>query len=106
MGLFNRKKRSAEPEQMSEVERAGILRDNAIEYVVSLPKADKDRFYDAVDLIWQGYDQLNRVKTKDEKSIEKEAKAMGMTTSEADDLNFDLLDEPDNTSIHKTGGAK
>jgi len=95
MGIFNRKQQEvAPPEQfMSVEERAEVLREYAIEYITSLSKADKEKFTEAVDLIWQGRNILSRVKTADEKAYEKEAKANGMTTDEADDLGFDLLDD-------------
>ena len=44
----------------------------AIEYVISLDKPAKDKFFDAVELIWEGYDKLDRIKTKIEKANEKE----------------------------------
>lgn len=50
------------------------LRDNAIEYIKNLDKNEKDKFIDAVGLIWQGYDRLIRVKTKTQKIEEKELK--------------------------------
>jgi hypothetical protein len=94
MGLFKSKQPEVPVEQpMTIEERAEVLREYAIEYITSLGKADKDKFYEAVDLIWQGRAILNRVKTTDEKAYEKEAKSLGMTADDADDLGFDLLDD-------------
>jgi hypothetical protein len=94
MGIFNRKKEQEPVEQpMSVEERAEVLREYAIEYITSLSKSDKDKFYEGVDLIWQGRTILSRVKTSDEKAVEREAKNLGMTTDEADDLGFDLMDD-------------
>ena len=96
MGLFSRDTKPAVVYQPvpTEAERVAQLRDSAIEYIVSLPKSDKDRFIDAVDLIWDGYNRLNRVKTVDERQTEREAKAVGMSPDDADDLGFDFLDDP------------
>ena len=94
MGIFNRKQEQEPVEQPLTVEeRADALREYAIEYITSLSKADKDKFYEGVDLIWQGRTILSRVKTTDEKAIEKEAKSLGMTADDAEDLGFDLLDD-------------
>ena len=96
MSIFKRNNQPEQPveQPMTVEERAETLREYAIEYITSLSKADKDKFYEAVDLIWQGRTILNRVKTADEKEVEKEAKKLGMTPEQADDLGFDLLDEP------------
>lgn len=98
MGLFSRNQNKRDNEAVysqmqTEAERTEALRNNAIEYIVSLPKADKERFFDAVDLIWQGYDKINRVRTIGERQIAKEAKTLGMSSEEANDLGFDLLDD-------------
>lgn len=93
MGIFSKKQQPVYEQPLSDEERTEALRANAIEYIVSLPKGDKDRFFEAVDLIWAGYNKLDRVKTVDERQTEKEAKALGMTTDEADDLGFDLLED-------------
>lgn len=95
MGLFNRNQQAPAPveQPMSIEERAEVLREYAIEYITSLSKADKEKFTEAVDLIWQGRNILSRVKTADEKAYEKEAKSLGMTADDADDLGFDLLDD-------------
>lgn len=96
MGLFKSKQPEVAVEQpMSIEERAEVLREYAIEYITSLSKADKEKFTEAVDLIWQGRNILSRVKTADEKAYEKEAKAIGISTDDADDLGFDLLDDED-----------
>jgi len=93
MGLFNKKQDEVTERPLTDEERTEALRANAIEYIVSLPKGDKDRFFEAVDLIWAGYNKLDRVKTVDERATEKEAKSLGMTTDEADNLGFDLLED-------------
>lgn len=97
MGIFSKKQSQPTERPLTDEERTEALRANAIEYIVSLPKGDKDRFFEAVDLIWAGYNKLDRVKTVDERATEKEAKAMGMSPEEADDLGFDLLDDEPTT---------
>lgn len=105
MSIFNRKKDNR-PYAIAQFEplqpNTDQLRQSAIEYIVSLPKNDKDRFFEAVDLIWQGYNKLDRVKTIDERQTEREAKALGMTNDEADDLDFELLDEPTASPVAPT----
>ena len=96
MGIFNRKQEQVE-QPLTVEERADILRENAIEYITSLSKPDKDRFYEGADLIWQGRTILSRVRTTDEKNIARNAKALGMSMGEADDLGFDLLDGDEDT---------
>lgn len=95
MGLFNNKKQSYRPEPSVAYEplmpSADQLRQSAIEYIVSLPKSDKDRFFEAVDLIWQGYSKLDRVKTLDERQSEREAKANGGVAPISDDELDDEL---------------
>lgn len=90
MGLFSKKSQVVNEPVQTEAERSAILRDYAIEYLVSLPKADKEKFFEAVDLIWQGYDKLDRVKTKDEKIAERVAKA---DKAEDDDLAMVFLED-------------
>ena len=93
MGIFSKQPQTPVEPALTDEERTEALRANAIEYIVSLPKGDKDRFFEAVELIWQGYNKLDRVRTATERAVDKEAKAMGMTGDEADDLGFDLLDD-------------
>jgi hypothetical protein len=62
-----RKKRLSNPSRQKQ----------AIEYVVELDKLEFNRFIDSVKLIWEGYDKLYRVKTRDEKEAIKEAKEDG-----------------------------
>ena len=93
MGIFSKQQPRVVEPMLTEEERTEALRANAIQYIVSLPKGDKDRFFEAVDLIWAGYNKLDRLKSVDERATEKEAKSLGMTNDEADDLGFDLLDD-------------
>ena len=48
----------------------------AIEYITSLDKAEFKKFIDSVELIWQGYDKLYRVQTKNEKADQKDDKIL------------------------------
>lgn len=73
-------------------EYATALRANAIEYIVSLKKADKDRFIDAVQLIWEGYNKLNNVKTENERIMATERKKMGDDGVIDDDAMMGLLE--------------
>lgn len=66
------------------------LKNNAIEYIVSLGKADKDKFFESVELIWQGYQIMDNVKTKHQKALHREAKNAGL--DDDPDL-IDLLDD-------------
>ena len=49
----------------------------AIDYIIELDKTEFNRFIDSVKLIWEGYDKLYRVKTRDEKAEAKEVKEDG-----------------------------
>ena len=49
----------------------------AIDYITELDKTEFNRFIDSVQLIWQGYDKLYRVKTREEKAEAKEIKEDG-----------------------------
>ncbi len=49
----------------------------AIEYITSLDKTEFKKFIDSVELIWQGYDKLLRVQTREEKAEAKEDKETG-----------------------------
>ena len=66
---------SIEPEfgEYSTDEQANIDRENAITYISSLGKADKDNFIAGVELIWQGYNQMTSVKTRLQREIQREA---------------------------------
>lgn len=59
-------------------ERAELERDTAIAYVVSLNKTDKDKFFEGVDLIWQGYNNIASVKTSKQRELHRTAKNMGV----------------------------
>ena len=71
MSFFRKRKVDLTPEQ-----RTAQLRDSAIEYIKTLDKIEKDKFFESVELIWQGYDKLLRVKTKDQKQEEKERREL------------------------------
>jgi hypothetical protein len=94
MGLFSSLKKQQEEraELVSVADHTSMTRDYAIEYIVSLDKAAKDKFIEAVDLIWQGYDKLDRVKTRDEKALEREIKAIPVDSSLANDPDFGSLE--------------
>ena len=49
----------------------------AIEYIIELDKTEFNRFMDSIKDIWQGYDKLYRVKTREEKAEAKELKEDG-----------------------------
>lgn len=68
------------------------MKDTAIEYIVSLSKADKDKFFEGAELIWQGYQGLDNVKTKHQKALQRNAKASD-APAEDDDLLDDFLSE-------------
>lgn len=95
--LFSKKQKRAD--LVSVAEHTSMTRDYAIEYIVSLDRSAKERFIEAVELIWQGYDKLDRVKTRDEKAIEREAKISG---SDDEDIAFILAD----STQPKTGGSE
>jgi len=76
----------------TEADRAERLRQQAIEYIVSLPKGDKERFIDAVDLIWQGYNALNRVKTVDERQEARELKEARGVPSDDSMFNSEFIE--------------
>lgn len=97
MGLFSRDKQKpivfndgvrVEPtlDEASEDMKA-----TAIEYIVSLDKADKDRFLEGVELIWQGYNgSVDKVRTRHQKALHREARQAGID----DDSDLvDLLDD-------------
>lgn len=58
-------------------EASDELKLNAIEYIVSLNKADKDKFFAGVELIWQGYQGIDSVQTKHQRALHREAKQAG-----------------------------
>lgn len=89
--MFKRKQPQQEPE-MTPTEYAAALRANAIEYIVSLKKADKDRFIEAVGLIWEGYQKLDTVKTENERAVAIERRKMGLG-DDVDDLASSLIDD-------------
>jgi hypothetical protein len=92
--MFKRK----QPEQpavqtQTTEEYAAALRGNAIEYIVSLKKTDKDRFIEAVELIWQGYQRLDNVKTETERALATERRKMGISDGEDDDMLGGFLED-------------
>lgn len=78
----------AEPEfgEYSTDEQANIDRENAITYISSLGKADKDNFIAGVELIWQGYNQMTSVKTRLQREIQREANRKTGGTDTDDDF--------------------
>lgn len=90
------KKKQPEPQaepEMTPLEYAAALRSNAIEYIVSLKKADKDRFIEAVGLIWEGYQKLDTVKTENERTMAAERRKMGVSGTDDDDLMAGFLED-------------
>lgn len=92
MSLFNRNKPTETVEQQPTLdEQAEYMKGVAIEYMVSLDKADLARFIDGVDQVWQGYNNnLDKVRTRHQKALHREAKANGL--DDDDDL-LNLLDD-------------
>lgn len=90
--MFKRKRQPEVEPEMTPAEYAAALRGNAIEYIVSLKKADKDRFIEAVGLIWEGYQKLDGVKTENERAVAAERRKMGLVNDE-DDLAASLIDD-------------
>ncbi len=76
----NKNKQEAETPE----ERARWQRKTALEYIVSLKAADKRRFYEAADKIWEGYSTLDNVLTENERIVIAEAKRL-----EAEDTKVD-----------------
>jgi hypothetical protein len=98
MGLFKTKLIEVQEPIVfpTEIDREYDLRQSAIQYIVRLKKADKDRFFEAVDLIWSGYNKLDSVKTENERALNREQKKMNMTDDDVDELGDGfLLDDID-----------
>lgn len=90
--MFKRKKQEEPEPQMTPAQYAEALRANAIEYIVSLKKGDKERFLEAVGLIWEGYNKLDNVKTENERIIANERKKANMTEDD-DELVGAIFEE-------------
>lgn len=97
MGIFSKRDElntvppvylNAQPRTLDEATEA--MKSTAIEYIVSLNKADKEKFIAGVDLIWQGYQEIDNVKTRHQKALHREAKANGV---EDDPDLLNLLDD-------------
>lgn len=100
MGLFSRDKQKpimfndgvrVEPtlDEASEDMKA-----TAIEYMVSLPKADLDRFIAGVTQVWEGYNNsLDKVKTRHQRALHRDAKQAGVDDDE-DLINLLEDDKP------------
>lgn len=69
-------------------EQAELERDTAIAYIVSLNKTDKDKFFEGVDLIWQGYNGISNVKTIKQRELHKTAKSLGVDEDDTELLGF------------------
>lgn len=94
MGIFSRKKKDSLSDiYETEADRAERLRQQAIEYIVSLSKGDKERFMDAVDLIWQGYNALNRVKTIDERQEANYLKKARIASGDDENFGLDFIEQ-------------
>lgn len=90
--MFKKKQPETTP-QLTPADYAAALRSSAIEYIISLKKADKDRFIEAVDLIWEGYNKLDSVKTYNERVIATERRRMALGDDLDDDLAASLIDD-------------
>lgn len=110
MGLFNRKQKpigyisEGDTYRLHEPtldEASDNMKATAIEYITSLSKADKDKFFEGVELIWQGYQSVDNVKTKHQKALQREARAVGL---EDDSDLIDLLDDEPNKPNPLTEG--
>ena len=74
------------------------MKNTAIEYIVSLNKADKDKFFAGAELIWQGYQDVDNVKTKHQKALQRNAKASDGDQADSDDeLLGSFLDDDEVT---------
>ncbi len=99
MGLFNRDKKelveldSFNLHQPTLEQQTENMKATAIEYIVNLGKADKDKFFESVELIWQGYQIMDGIKTKHQKAIYREARQAGVDEKDEDFLDL-LADEP------------
>lgn len=47
------------------------MKNTSIEYIVSLSKAEKDKFFEGAELIWQGYQKVENIKTKDQRALQR-----------------------------------
>lgn len=92
MFKFKKKPEIEQQPEMTPEEYAAALRANAIEYIVSLKKGDKERFIEAVNLIWEGYDKLDSVKTENERTVATERRKMGLG-NDVDDLAAAFIDD-------------
>lgn len=82
------------------------LKNQAIEYIVSLSKADKDKFVEGVELIWQGYQAIDPIKTKYQKQVQRNASKAGDTKGDDDLLNDDDLLDTSFLDDDKDNGGK
>lgn len=62
MGLFNRKKEEIQSKTEQDFQQI-------VDIVKNLDKTEFKKFMDATQLVWEGYDRLLRVKTRDEKEV-------------------------------------
>ncbi len=67
---------------------------NAIDYIISLDKAEKDKFFEGAELVWQGYNgSLDKVATRHQKALRRNARQAGVDSD--DELFSDILDDKD-----------
>lgn len=64
----------------------------AIDYIISLDKAEKDKFFEGAELVWQGYNNsLDKVATRHQKTLRRNARQAGVDSD--DDLIQSILDD-------------
>jgi hypothetical protein len=103
MSLFNRNKPAPVEAEPTLEEQSEYMKGVAIEYMVSLSKADLERFISGVDQVWQGYNNsLDKVKTKHQRQLERNARANGMDVNEDADLLDLFEDEPATPPVRRT----
>lgn len=67
------------------------MKSTAIEYVTMLNKTDKDKFFEGLELIWQGYQSVDNVKTKHQKALQRQAN--NPTEDETLDAGIDAIQD-------------
>lgn len=79
--MFRKKTNTLAPVVLQDISDE-VKQKQAIEYITGLDKKEFERFIESIKLIWQGYDLLYRVKTRDEKQAIKEEKEDDVFNSE------------------------
>lgn len=88
MGLFS-KKQQVKEQSLTLDEQSENMKAIAIEYITSLSKGDKERFFEGADLIWQGYNNsVDKVLTRHQRALRRN------NNEDSDISTFFLDDEP------------